>query len=95
MVVEDGAPVGVRVVAVPNSGRPMTLPTPAVGKHDGGKGPTAGQFRLPSLASYSDVFAGLMKQKGLVCGSCGRTCESGCYEYTKVYSLWLLLWITK
>ncbi|XP_048138740.1 SWI/SNF complex subunit SWI3A isoform X2 [Rhodamnia argentea] len=84
VAVEDGAPVGVRVVAVPNSGRPMTLPTPAVGKHDGRKGSTAGQFRLPSLASYSDVFAGLMKQKGLVCGSCRGTCdESGCYEYTK------------
>lgn len=84
VVVEDGAPVGVRVVAVPNSGRPMTLPTPAVGKYDGGKGSSAGQFSLPSLASYSDVFAGLMKQKGLVCGNCGGTCDCGCYEYTKV-----------
>lgn len=83
VVVEDGAPVGVRVVAVPNSGRPVILPAPAVGKYDGRKGSSAGQFRLPSLASYSDVFAGLMKQKGLVCGSCGGTCESGCYEYTK------------
>ncbi|XP_030451623.2 SWI/SNF complex subunit SWI3A isoform X2 [Syzygium oleosum] len=83
VVVEDGAPVGVRVVAVPNSGRPVILPPPAVGRYDGGKGSSVGQFRLPSLASYSDVFAGLMKQKGLVCGSCGGTCESGCYEYTK------------
>ncbi|KAF8006725.1 hypothetical protein BT93_K0897 [Corymbia citriodora subsp. variegata] len=83
VVVEDGAPVGVRVVAVPNSGRPVILPTPAVGKYDGGKGSSVGQFRLPSLASYSDVFAGLMKQKGLVCGSCGGTCESRYYEYTK------------
>ncbi|KAJ0110442.1 hypothetical protein Patl1_01264 [Pistacia atlantica] len=39
------------------------------------------------LASYSDVFGDLVKLKGLKCMSCGEKCDSGCYEYCKVWTV--------
>ena len=44
-------------------------------------------FKLPPLASHSDVFGGLRKQKGTVCGNCSANCDSGRYEYSKVLEI--------
>ncbi|XP_057972553.1 SWI/SNF complex subunit SWI3A isoform X2 [Malania oleifera] len=80
---EDGAPHGVRVVANPNSLKP--LPVPNSGGDEGG---TGFGFKLPPLASYSDVFGELVKQKkGLVCANCGEGCQSGHYECTEGSSI--------
>ncbi|CAA2964061.1 SWI SNF complex subunit SWI3A [Olea europaea subsp. europaea] len=86
---EEGAPYGVRVVAAPNSMKPVAqLPPPTSVSVDGGRG--IGEvghngFKWPPLASYSDVFADLAQQekKGLVCRSCKENCDSMHYEYTK------------
>ncbi|GAB2223659.1 hypothetical protein Droror1_Dr00004397 [Drosera rotundifolia] len=87
--VEEGAPVGVRVVAAPNSLKPLVAPPlPDVA---GGivRGVVSSQFKSP-LASYSDVFGILHKEipkesaKELVCGSCGEKSGSSKYhESTK------------
>lgn len=77
---EDGAPNGIRVVAMPNSLKPITMPlTLDVNGEVDENG-----FRLPPLASYSDVFSDLTKEKGLVCGNCGDNCDSGHYNCLKV-----------
>ncbi|RVW52561.1 SWI/SNF complex subunit SWI3A [Vitis vinifera] len=77
--VEDGAPNGIRVVAMPNSLKPITMPlTLDVNGEVDENG-----FRLPPLASYSDVFSDLTKEKGLVCGNCGDNCDSGHYNCLK------------
>ncbi|KAF8390681.1 hypothetical protein HHK36_025208 [Tetracentron sinense] len=76
---EEGAPLGIRVVAVPNSLKVVSLPPTVT---DNGEVVENG-FRLPPLASYSDIFGDLMRQKGLVCGNCGEDCVSGHYESTK------------
>ncbi|GAV81606.1 Myb_DNA-binding domain-containing protein/SWIRM domain-containing protein [Cephalotus follicularis] len=75
--VEDGPPTGVRVVAMPNLMKPISVP--------GGEREVAADsgFKLPPLASYSDVFGDLGSGKGFVCGSCGEGCDSKYYEYTK------------
>ncbi|KAJ9676581.1 hypothetical protein PVL29_021879 [Vitis rotundifolia] len=76
---EDGAPNGIRVVAMPNSLKPITMPlTLDVNGEVDENG-----FRLPPLASYSDVFRDLTKEKGLVCGNCGENCDSGHYNCLK------------
>ncbi|RVX17765.1 SWI/SNF complex subunit SWI3A [Vitis vinifera] len=76
---EDGAPNGIRVVAMPNSLKPITMPlTLDVNGEVDENG-----FRLPPLASYSDVFSDLTKEKGLVCGNCGDNCDSGHYNCLK------------
>ncbi|KZV44553.1 hypothetical protein F511_17459 [Dorcoceras hygrometricum] len=93
--VEEGAPYGVRVVAAPNSMKPVVqLPPlpPSVVVDGGGFVGDVGDngFKWPPLASYSDVYGELMQQekkKGLVCGSCGETCDSSRYESTKDGSL--------
>lgn len=85
--VEDGAPMGVRVVAVPGSLKPVSVPNviSSVGSCSNGDVVDTG-FQLPPLSSYSDVYSELMQKKGLVCGNCKEGCDSGhCYEYTKVY----------
>lgn len=76
---EEGAPVGVRVVAVPNSLRPVLVPPSVVSNRQS----VENGFKLPKLASYSDVFGDLPKQKGLVCGNCEEKCDSGHYKCTK------------
>ncbi|GAB2289375.1 hypothetical protein Dimus_023682 [Dionaea muscipula] len=79
--VEEGAPTGVRVVAVPNSVKPLIpLPLPVVsggGTGGGGGGAVDNGFKLP-LASYSDVFGNPAKENGreLFCGNCKEKCES-------------------
>ncbi|KAJ4728825.1 SWI/SNF complex subunit SWI3A [Melia azedarach] len=82
--IEEGAPNGVRVVATPNSLRSISVPN---GGWDGtGKAGAAASetgFKLPPLASYSDVFGDLVKLKGLKCGNCGEQFSSGCYENSK------------
>lgn len=69
--VEDGAPNGVRVVAMPNSLKPISAPQTAEVVENG--------LKLPPLASYSDAFG---EQKGFVCGNCGESCDLGRYEHT-------------
>ncbi|XP_073035564.1 SWI/SNF complex subunit SWI3A [Primulina eburnea] len=89
--VEEGAPYGVRVVAAPNSIKPVVpLPPlpPFVVVDGGGFVGDVGDngFKWPPLGSYSDVYGELMQQekkKSLVCGSCEETCDSSRYEYTK------------
>ncbi|XP_042496432.1 SWI/SNF complex subunit SWI3A [Macadamia integrifolia] len=76
---EEGAPNGVRVVAIPNPSKIILL---SPSGNDTGEAVNNG-FRLPPLASYSDVFGDLLRRKESVCGNCGETCESGRYESTK------------
>lgn len=88
--VEEGAPYGVRVVAAPNSMKPIIAPPPppTVAVDGGGIVGEVGEsgFKWPPLASYSDVYGELMLQekKGVVCRSCKENCDSAHYEYTKV-----------
>ncbi|XP_021690141.1 SWI/SNF complex subunit SWI3A isoform X1 [Hevea brasiliensis] len=77
--VEDGPPNGVRVVAMPNSLKPLSVPQGAAGNADIDEN----GLKLPPLTSYSNVFGELRKQKGLLCGNCSESCDSGLYEYTK------------
>ncbi|KAH7528191.1 hypothetical protein FEM48_Zijuj05G0046200 [Ziziphus jujuba var. spinosa] len=77
--IEEGVPNGIRVVAMPNSIKPISA-LPSVG--NSGDAADNG-FKMPALASYSDVFAELMKHRGLVCGNCGEVCDSGHYKCTK------------
>lgn len=79
--VEEGVPNGIRVVATPNSIKPIPPPPQVAGKK-GDKFDSG--VKLPPLSSYADVFADLMKLKDVVCGNCGDSCSSGHYKYTKV-----------
>ncbi|XP_051147868.1 SWI/SNF complex subunit SWI3A [Andrographis paniculata] len=90
--VEEGAPYGVRVVAAPNSMKPLVAPPPpppSMAVDGGGVVGEVGEsgFKWPPLASYSDIYGELMHQeikKGLyVCGSCKEECDSAHYEYVK------------
>lgn len=85
--IEEGAPNGVRVVALPNSLKPISVPNSGGDGNGNGKLAVAAEtgVKLPPLASYSDVFGDLVKLKGFKCGGCGEQCNSGCYEYSKVY----------
>ncbi|XP_038709924.1 SWI/SNF complex subunit SWI3A-like [Tripterygium wilfordii] len=76
--VEDGTPNGVRVVAMPNSLKPISVPRSVEGRQV-----VDNIQKLPPLASYADTFGDLVKRKGLVCRNCGECCGSGCYEGTK------------
>ncbi|KAK3043216.1 hypothetical protein RJ639_002459 [Escallonia herrerae] len=71
--VEEGAPNGVRVVAVPNTLKPVSASPPVPSRvlvRDG--------LRKPPLASYSDIYA-----TGVVCGKCNVCCGPEHYEYMK------------
>ncbi|KAG8379456.1 hypothetical protein BUALT_Bualt07G0090400 [Buddleja alternifolia] len=88
--VEEGAPHGVRVVAAPNSMKPIVPPPrpPSVAVDGGGVVGEVGEsgFKWPPLASYSDIYGELMQQekkKGLVCGTCKENCDSKHFEYSK------------
>ncbi|CAL5440674.1 unnamed protein product [Camellia sinensis] len=76
--VEEGAPNGVRVVAVPNSLKPVTVPPS--GSDNGGEVVENG-FKLAPLASYRDVYS---EQKETLCMNCKDRCESGHYECKKL-----------
>lgn len=78
--VEDGTLNGVRVVAVPDSVKPVLVT--GVGA-DNGLHLCESEFRMPPLASCLDVYQGLIE---LVCASCKEMCESGHYECTEVFS---------
>lgn len=85
--IEEGVPNGIRVVAMPNSIKPISaLPSVEDSRDAADNG-----FKLPALASYSDVFADLMKQRGLICGTCGEVCDSGHYKCTKVCFIDMIL----
>ncbi|KAL8161394.1 hypothetical protein V2J09_012883 [Rumex salicifolius] len=88
--VEDGVPIGVKVVVAPNSLKPMPVPPPPAAVVVGRGGPRFGTvdmdgngFNLPPLASYSDVFADLKRAEGLICGNCKEKCQSKYYDYAK------------
>uniref|UniRef100_A0A2N9J2X2 Myb-like domain-containing protein n=1 Tax=Fagus sylvatica TaxID=28930 RepID=A0A2N9J2X2_FAGSY len=85
--IEGTIPNAVRVGASPNSPKPIAAP-PGVGDSSGDA--VESGLKLPPLASYSDVFGDLMKQKGLVCGHCGGNCDSGHYKCTKLENYLLL-----
>ncbi|KVI06146.1 SWI/SNF complex subunit SWI3A isoform X1 [Cynara cardunculus var. scolymus] len=76
--VEEGPPHGVRVVAIPNSLKPVSLPA-SVTSNNGSRFADS-DFKMPPLSSHSDVYQELIE---LVCESCKERCESGHYEYTK------------
>ncbi|KAK7411064.1 hypothetical protein VNO78_02432 [Psophocarpus tetragonolobus] len=73
---EEGAPNGIRVAATPNSLKPMSVP------HNTKSGGNVGgaSLKLPPLASYSDVYGDLIRQKELNCGLCGDKCGSEHYQ---------------
>lgn len=73
--VEDGPPIGVRIVAAPNSVKAVT-----VKGGGGGMGESELKIGMGPLGSYTDVFQEVME---LVCESCKGRCESGRYESTK------------
>lgn len=76
--VEDGPPNGVRVLATPNSLRPMAVPPP----YGSGRGTVENGVKFPPLSSYSDAFGDL---KSPHCDSCGEGFDSsGYYEYSEV-----------
>lgn len=76
--VEEGPPHGVRVVAIPNSLKPVSLPASVTSNNSSRF--TDNDFKMPPLSSHSDVYQELLE---LVCGNCKERCESGHYEYTK------------
>ncbi|GER33937.1 SWI/SNF complex subunit SMARCC2 [Striga asiatica] len=86
---EEGAPHGVRVVAAPNTVKPVLPPPqpPSVAVDGGGFVGELGEngFKWPPLASYSDIYGELIgpQKEGLVCGSCKDDCDSAHYEYAK------------
>ncbi|KAL5717373.1 hypothetical protein ACHQM5_010386 [Ranunculus cassubicifolius] len=84
VVYEEGAPNGVRVAVFPSSAKVVTLPPVVVGKD--GEGVENG-FRLPSLASYSDVFGDLMQRKRLSCAKCGEVVAAEDQESNKKESI--------
>ncbi|XP_047314638.1 SWI/SNF complex subunit SWI3A isoform X2 [Impatiens glandulifera] len=74
---EEGAPIGVRVVAVPNSLKPVCLPQDG---SDSSGNEVDNVVKLPVLASYKDVYG---EVKGMLCGNCKEVCESEHYHCTK------------
>ncbi|KAI9079659.1 hypothetical protein K1719_038280 [Acacia pycnantha] len=76
--IEEGAPNGIRVVAMPNSLKPISVPNSKSTGNAVGSG-----FKLPPLTSYSDVYGDLIRQKELSCGVCSDKCDSGHYKSTQ------------
>ncbi|KOM41483.1 hypothetical protein LR48_Vigan04g168100 [Vigna angularis] len=76
---EEGTPNGIRVAATPNSLKPMLLPRGAKTSANA----TGASLKLPPLASYSDIYRDLIRQKEGNCGLCGGKCGSGHYRCTQ------------
>lgn len=76
---EEGVPYGVRVVATPNSVKPVAPLPPAMGVAAVG---AQNVVKMPPLASYSDVYGKLLEQQKevLTCGHCKEPCAYGHYE---------------
>ncbi|RWR93433.1 SWI/SNF complex subunit SWI3A isoform X2 [Cinnamomum micranthum f. kanehirae] len=81
VVVEEGAPNGIRVAEFPNSTKVLAAAPAeaAVGSECEEVGEDG--FRLPPLTSYSDAFGEAGRKKG--CWNCGAVCISGYYESVK------------
>ncbi|XP_057516237.1 SWI/SNF complex subunit SWI3A isoform X2 [Amaranthus tricolor] len=77
--VEEGAPIGVRVVGTPNTLKPLKAPLSV----SGDEGRVDNGFKLPPLASFTDVFRDSGGENGVLCGNCKEKCESKYYECTK------------
>lgn len=74
--VEEGPPHGVRVVAIPNSLKSVSLPASVSvnnGSHLG-----ESEFKMPPLSSYSDIYQESIE---LICGNCKERCDSGHHEH--------------
>ncbi|KAF2311526.1 hypothetical protein GH714_024567 [Hevea brasiliensis] len=69
--VEDGPPNGVRVVAMPNSLKPLWVPQSAAGNAE----IVENGFKLTRLTSYLNVFGEQGRQKGFVCWNCSESCD--------------------
>ncbi|XP_058786373.1 SWI/SNF complex subunit SWI3A [Vicia villosa] len=80
--VEEGAPSGIRVVATPNSMKPLSLPRDVKVGSGGDNGKGVG-VKMPPLASYSDVYGDLIRRKEVDCGNCSDKCGSGHYRSAK------------
>ncbi|XP_020111666.1 SWI/SNF complex subunit SWI3A isoform X2 [Ananas comosus] len=86
VVVEEGAPWGVRVVP------PLPQSYAAERKSGGAGAATAASAvggdeigcRLPPLTSYSDVFGEWTPRKAPFCGFCGEECSAGQHELMEV-----------
>ncbi|KAH1113013.1 hypothetical protein AAZX31_04G223600 [Glycine max] len=76
---EEGAPSGIRVAATPNSLKPMLLPRNGKSAANA----TGASLKLPPLASYSDVYGDLIRQKEGNCALCAHQCGSGHYRCTQ------------
>ncbi|XP_054813020.1 SWI/SNF complex subunit SWI3A isoform X1 [Prosopis cineraria] len=76
--IEEGAPNGIRVVAMPNSLKPISVPNSKISGNAVGSG-----LKLPPLASYSDVYRDMTRQKELACGICSNKCDSCHYKSTQ------------
>ncbi|VFQ91343.1 unnamed protein product [Cuscuta campestris] len=83
---EEGVPYGVRVVATPNSIKPVAPLPPAMGVAAVG---VQNAVKMQPLASYSDVYGKLLEQQkeSLTCGHCNEPCASGHYECNKEGSI--------
>ncbi|KAK4351115.1 hypothetical protein RND71_030428 [Anisodus tanguticus] len=89
--VEEGPPHGVRVVAAPQSLKPLVpVPLPVVigdgGRGRGGDRVVDSVLKVSPMASCSDVYGELMEQQkkeSVVCESCKEQCGSGHYAYSK------------
>ncbi|KAF7834021.1 SWI/SNF complex subunit SWI3A [Senna tora] len=77
--IEEGAPNGIRVVAMPNSLKPISVPR---NPKDSGNAIASG-FKSPPLASFSDVYGDSKRQKQLTCGVCSNKCDSVHYKSTQ------------
>jgi len=77
--VEEGAPNGIRVVATPNSLKPISLPRDTKIGDGSGVG-----VKIAPLASYTDVYGDLIRRKEVNCGNCADKCGPGHYRSTKV-----------
>ncbi|CAJ1974338.1 unnamed protein product [Sphenostylis stenocarpa] len=76
---EEGTPNGIRVAATPNSLKPMLLPRVA----KSGGNASGASLKLPPLASYSDIYGDLIRQKDGKCRFCDAKCSSGHYRCTQ------------
>ncbi|CAH9112853.1 unnamed protein product [Cuscuta epithymum] len=86
--VEEGAPYGVRVIATPNSIKPLaplpsTLAVAAFGAHN--------VVKMPPLASYCDVYGELLEQQKecMECVHCKEQCGSRHYKHIEEGSFML------
>ncbi|KAJ3696979.1 hypothetical protein LUZ61_000684 [Rhynchospora tenuis] len=75
VLVEEGPPVGLRVLSAPIPGLPLQGKALDEKKLIGGEN----SLRLPPLTSYSDIYGEWDPRTGSLCGFCGDRCLAGQY----------------